>query len=126
MTGYSKEMILGIVQTWVENYVDLCNFPELLRDLLAYDEEYIGTDWDSVDALAYAIMRIEDMKTRPRRTDDMDYKMPEPEWVINNNGNIVLKYETPEVSTSLNTGKDDFGKWVELDYEHFKKKKTKN
>ena len=121
MTGYSKEMILGIVQTWVENFVDLCNFPEILRDLIAYDEEYIGTDWDSVDAIAYSIMRIEDMKTRPRKSDDMVDTNDEPEWVKNASGNIVLKY-TPSKSTKKEDIKDETrGRWVNLDYNEKKR-----
>jgi hypothetical protein len=91
MTGYSKEIILGIVQTYVENYIELNRFPAMLRDLLAYDEEYIGTDWDSVDALAYALMRIEDMKTRPRKADDDDNSDIEPEWGKDEAGNLVIK-----------------------------------
>jgi len=119
MTGYSKELILGIVQTWVENYVDLCKFPELLRDLLAYDEEYIGTDWDSVDAEAYAIMRIEDMRTRPRRSDDGDMdELDEPVWGKDRDGNIVI---TNPVKDQIRIKKDDIlsegsGRYVDISY----------
>lgn len=125
-TGYSKEMILGIVQTWVENYVDLCNFPAMLRDLLAYDEEYIGTDWDSVDALAYAIMRIEDMRTRPRRNDNDDDVSDEPIWGSDENGNIVIKNPIPKQSKE-ETEKDEketTRKWAELDYDEKKFKRN--
>jgi len=122
MTGFSKEMILGVVQTWVENYVDLCPFPEMLRDLLAYDEEYIGTDWDSVDALAYAIMRVEDMKTRPRKSDDFADVNTDPEWIVNSNGNIVLKNEIKEEVKSIEEKNEVTNKWVSLDYQRPKKK----
>jgi hypothetical protein len=91
MTGYSKPLILGIVQSWVEDYVQFCQYPELLRDLLAYDEEYIGTDWDSVDALAYSIMRIEDMRTRPRKGEsENDPAYAEPKWRFDGDGNAIL------------------------------------
>jgi hypothetical protein len=90
MTGYSKPLILGVVQSYVEDDIDYCNFVELLRDLLAYDEEYVGTDWDSVDALAYAIMRIEDMKTRPRKSDDEESKDDIPRWGFDTDGNAIL------------------------------------
>lgn len=118
MTGFSKEMILGVVQTWVENYVDLCNFPELLRDLLAYDEEYVGTDWDSVDALAYAVMRVEDMRTRPRRNDEYYIDESEPEWIRNEDGAIVLKY-VPDDKPKQGPleKKDEKANWTQLDYQ---------
>jgi len=90
MTGYSKPLILGVVQSYVEDYVEYCVFVELLRDMLAYDEEYIGTDWDSVDALAYAIMRIEDMKTRPRKSDTDYYDAEIPQWGFDQDGNAIL------------------------------------
>lgn len=117
MTGYSKELILGVVQTWIENYIDLCNFPEILRDALAYDEEYIGTDWDSIDAIAYAIMRIEDMKTRPRHSDDNSNILPDPEWIMNEKGNMVLRSEPLQNDRNRIEKKGDVqGGWTELDY----------
>lgn len=93
----SKEQILGIVQSWVEDFIQFCNFPEILRDLLAYDEEYIGTDWDSVDAVCLAKMRIEDMKTRPRRNSDLEKDLPPIDWVPDKDGNMILvTRRTPE------------------------------
>ena len=128
MTGYSKEMILGIVQTWVENFVDLCNFPALLRDLLAYDEEYIGTDWDSVDSLAYAKMRIEDMRTRPRKNEFNDEVSDEPVWGADENGNIVIKNAIQESKEAVReTDKSDINKrWKELDYNESSFRKKNN
>ena len=91
MTGFSKPLIIGVVQSWVEDFVQFCNFPLMLRDLLAYDEEYVGTDWDSVDALAYAKMRADDMRTKPRKSADIlppDYD--DPEWRHDADGNAIL------------------------------------
>lgn len=112
MTGYSKPLILGVVQSWVEDYVEFCNFVEMLRDLLAYDAEYVGTDWDSVDALAYAIMRVEDMRTRPRKGNEDDSSNDEPRWKFDNNGNAILISEnlTNAVSRSRNLG-EGLGGW---------------
>lgn len=94
MTVSSKPRILGIVQSWVVDYVEYCFFPGILRDLLAYDEEYIGTDWDSVDALALAKMRVEDMRTRPRKSDDYGLESDDmPEWKPDSEGNIVPVYK---------------------------------
>ena len=121
MTGYSKELILGVVQTWVENFVNLCNFPLLLRDLLAYDEEFIGTDWDSVDALAYAIMRVEDMRTRPRRNDEDPYTNDEPIWVSDRHGNMVIKNPAPSVVQNEYIEQPEHaGRWTALDYKERK------
>ena len=107
MTGFSKPMILGIVQTWVEDHVQFCDFPEMLRDLLAYDEEYVGTDWDSVDALAYAIMRIEDMKRHPRSADDYRPELDdEPEWVWDKEGNAILVEKKGELENRNYKKKD--------------------
>jgi hypothetical protein len=99
MTGYSKPLILGVVQSWVEDFVQFCFFVEMLRDLLAYDEEYIGTDWDSVDALAYSIMRIEDMRTRPRKGEGLsDAAYAEAKWRFDENGNAIL-VSVPQIET---------------------------
>ena len=118
MTGLSKDIILGLVQSSVEDYVQFYKFPQLLRSLLAYDEEYIGTDWDDVDALAYAKMRIEDMRTRPRRNDEYYVDETEPEWVRNEDGAIVLKYvpdDKPKQGPPEK--KDEKANWTQLDYQ---------
>jgi len=63
----------------------------MLRDLLAYDEQYVGTDWDSVDALAYAKMRAEDMNTTPRKTGEVHTDtFDEPQWKFDASGNAIL------------------------------------
>lgn len=107
MTGYSKPMILGLVQSMIYDWIDYYNFPEMLRDMLAYDEEYVGTDWDSVDALAYAKMRIEDMKTQPRPANEIsDDAYADVEWKFDRNGNaypIVPQIETTEQKKAKKT-----------------------
>jgi hypothetical protein len=115
MTGYSKPMILGVVQSWVEDYVQFCNFPQMLHDLLAYDEEYIGTDWDSVDALAYAKMRIEDMRRHPRKASDaIDPDYDEPEWDFDKDGNAILKNESVPEKKKIDKKdlKEGEGEWI--------------
>ena len=105
MTGYSKPLILGVIQSWVEDYVMFCAFVLILRDLLAYDEEYVGTDWDSVDALAYAKMRIDDMKTKPRKSSDMsDGTYDSPKWKYDENGNAILIEKEPEAKKIIRHG----------------------
>ena len=112
MTVSSKPMILGIVQSWVEDFVHECDFPQILRDLLAYDEEYIGTDWDSVDALAYAKMRIEDMRTRPRKSSDDDDPTPMIQWREDERGNMILvETEQIEKKKDVNLAQESRGNW---------------
>lgn len=112
MTGQSKEIILGIVQSWVVDYVNDCEFPDILRDLLAYDEEYIGTDWDSVDAVAYAKMRIEDMKTKPRKSIDDENPVAPIEWVEDARGNMILvRRDMPEGEKNKIHDKESRGNW---------------
>ena len=69
MTKYSKPRMLGLFQSWVEDYIQFCWFGRLIKDAIAYNDEKIGTDWDSVDAMGYALMRIEDMRKNPREVD---------------------------------------------------------
>lgn len=120
MTGFSKPMILGLVQSWVEDYVQFCKFPPLLRDLLAYDEEYVGTDWDSVDALALAKMRMEDMKTKPRKSNDYEKDSGEAKWKFDEDGNaILISAPKQQVKTSLNKITEGEGGWVQgFDYDN--------
>lgn len=88
MTIHSKPLMLGIVQSLIESYVEFFYFRKMLIDGLAYDETNIGTDWDSIDGLGLAAMRIWDMKTIPREKHD-DIGLDFVEWVLDNDGNPI-------------------------------------
>lgn len=64
MTTFSKPRMTGLLQSYVEDHIGTCWFFELILNYIAYDYENIGTDWDDVDALGLALMRIVDMKGR--------------------------------------------------------------
>lgn len=64
MTISSKPKMLGVVQSWIDLYIQYCWFIEIINDGIAYDEENIGTDWDSIDAIGLALMRIKDMNMK--------------------------------------------------------------
>jgi hypothetical protein len=68
------------------------------------------------------------MKTRPHRSDDFKERDNEPEWIVNQNGNIVLKQELPDpdIKEEVLKNEDSVGRWTELDYESFKKKEKKD
>ena len=126
MTGLSKPIIIGLVQSSIEDYVQFYRFPLLLRDALAYDEAYIGTDWDSIDALAYAKMRIEDMKTRPRKSNDEYDTSNEPVWKFDKEGNAFLvpnKEKPNEENINLHTT-EIVGAWRSGNVDSFKPSKT--
>jgi hypothetical protein len=72
MTTYSKPRMLGLLQSFVEDSIMTCFFNVLIQNFLAYDYENIGTDWDDVDALGLALMRISDMKQKPEKTGDAE------------------------------------------------------
>jgi len=112
ITVGNQDLAMGTAQSWVEDYVQDCEFPALLRDLLAYDEEYIGTDWDSVDALIYAKMRIEDMRTRPRKSYDDEEKIPAIQWVEDSRGNMILvRTEKTNKPNEPNLSNESRGNW---------------
>jgi hypothetical protein len=75
MTGYSKPHMIGYMQSWVVDYARYCPFRDLINELLAYDEENIGTDWDIADALGIMLCRINDMNRKPRaKQKDNEYR----------------------------------------------------
>lgn len=113
-TGASKPVILGVTQSWVEDYVQFCNYVEILRDLLAYDEEFVGTDWDSVDALALAKMRAEDMRTRPRNRHDVDVDEDDVQWYQDNDGNMRVKAVPESKQDKKELRSENQGNWVSL------------
>lgn len=75
MTMYSKPRMVGLLQSWVEDNIEWCRYIRTINDLISYDDANIGTDYDSADALGLCLMRIEDMKRKPKHHEnDEDYK----------------------------------------------------
>jgi hypothetical protein len=74
MTGYSKPRMVGLIQTWVEDFIQWCKYIRTIQDLISYDDQNIGTDYDSVDALGLCLMRIEDMKRKPRSDNNEELR----------------------------------------------------
>jgi len=65
--------MLSLLQSWVEDSADAIWFLAIINNLIAYDDQNIGTDYDNADAIGYGLMRIVDMKRDPREADkDMD------------------------------------------------------
>lgn len=95
-TGYSKPKVLGVVQTWIEDYIHLCWLKEVIADGIAYDEANIGTDWDSIDAVGLCLMRFIDMATKVHTAPPEAKKRPSaalPRYTVNAYGDIVLVVE---------------------------------
>jgi hypothetical protein len=93
MTNYSKPRMISLLQSWVEDHIIYCWCKLLINDLLTYDEENIGTDWDLADATGLALMRIVDMKRKPSLKEEVEVKKSEMdmiEWGDDGNGNIVI------------------------------------
>lgn len=88
MNSYSKPRMLGAIQTWVEDWGHINEFPKLSQDLIAYDDENIGTDWDLADALGICLTRIIDMGRKiPQQTSDVqEDPMDMGQWI---NGELV-------------------------------------
>lgn len=109
-----KDLVLGMVQSHIEDYCEYIFFADLIRDYLAYDEEYIGTDWDAADASALAKMRIEDMKRKPRLRDEPKDLESDVKWMFDKDGNAILievvNKEIPS-KTPVKYGEGSGGGW---------------
>jgi hypothetical protein len=75
-------------------------------------------------------MRIEDMRTRPRRDDNLDDNSnDEPVWGKDENGNMVIKNVVQnKIEKRDNTIEDSNNSWSDLDYDEnkFKRKNEFN
>lgn len=67
---YSKPMMVSLMQSHIEDYVENIWFPELLNELGNYDEVEIGSDNDLADAHGMCLMQDVSCDVRPRNLDD--------------------------------------------------------
>lgn len=120
LTGASKPIFLGILQSIVEDYTEYNFFPRLIRDLVGYDEMSVGEgDWDSADAFGLAISRIIDMRTQPRTYDPERLVDDEAEWIKDASGNFVpaKDYDKKDAREIKKEKKliEEKGGWKDLD-----------
>ena len=130
MTVSSKPRMLALVQTNIEDYGEYIVFQEILKDGIAYDEENIGTDWDSIDAVGLANMRDTDMRMMPsERLETGNEKLPTVRYMLD--GNTMVPYiERSSGQKEILEGTDNWSSMVsggnvrrereELDHDDFK------
>ena len=87
----NKKRIVGIIQSWIEDYAAMCDSEILVRELIAFDEVNMGSDWDIVDALGYAKMRMIDRKAKPTNVEKTAQENQVIEWERTQDGHAVIK-----------------------------------
>lgn len=100
MTPFSKPRFLSMIQTYVEDYFDMIMFVEIIDDILAYDEENMGNDWDLTDALGNALTSVmkknssDSYEDEDDDEDDDDIKneniSDSPVYYYDRNGKFVI------------------------------------
>jgi hypothetical protein len=118
MTSHSKPLALGIAQSWVLDSAQYCVFLRLIKDYLAYDEEKIESDWDGADAWMLILMRIEDMRTAPRKVlnneeySENEYDLSEgmPIFKLQNNGEVYISQDL-DFQNKKEVWNEDKGGW---------------
>lgn len=113
MTGFSKPRMLSLMQSYIEDYISECWFAELIRDLLAYDKENIGTDYDLADALGYALMHIVELKKIPEKTnvDNQNNDLSLPRYRKTTDDNLI---DTTSFSKDSDTGEEELEEFEKI------------
>ena len=110
MTTANKPRMLALVQTYIDDWCEYIKFVDILKDALAYDEENIGSDWDSIDALGLSLMRDHDMRVLPAQrdqTEDERQGMGRVKYMTE--GNALIPYvEKPNGEKDLLLRKDQW------------------
>lgn len=70
INNYSKPMMVSLMQSAVEDYVQNIWFSDLINELGNYDEVEIGSDNDLADAYGIALVQDVSCDVRPRNLDD--------------------------------------------------------
>ena len=101
MNSYNKPLMVGLMQTDIEDNCDVNYFEPLVDNLIAYDELNIGDDWDLGDAYGYALMRCVDMRISVRMEAQRDKTV---------DVQLQQRYDpnTGEVRMEVVTMKEDF------------------
>lgn len=83
--------MVGVLQTWVEDYINQCWFPTLIDELQNYDEVEIESDNDAADALGIALIQDISCELRPMdmsaKLEDDRFKLQDYEY--DSHGNLL-------------------------------------
>ncbi len=90
---YSKPIMIGMLQTYIEDYIHTCWFSTILDELKIYNVSQDDSDNDTVDALGIALMQDVSEATAPFNQDDMsiDEAYATVEYMLDKDGNTVIK-----------------------------------
>lgn len=87
----TKPEMVGVLQTWVEDYINQCWFPTLIDELQNYDEVEIESDNDAADALGIALIQDISCELRPMdmsaKLEDDRFKLQDYEY--DSHGNLL-------------------------------------
>ena len=91
LTGHSRNLMVGAMQTSIHDYCQNIWFPELINQLGNFDEVEIGSDNDLADAYGIAIVQSISLNVAPR---DNTFKESEDpfslgNWITDKNGNVI-------------------------------------
>lgn len=91
LTMRSKPIMIALLQTWIVDELDECVFPLIVEELVDYDVQQKGSDWDLADSLGIALMKDADMKRSPTdlsATPEIDpYQLPQ--WKTMSDGRLI-------------------------------------
>lgn len=109
MTNTSRPARSGLMQSWIEDYIEGCWFPEAITQLMNFDLEEIGSDNDLADAIGIALMQDISTPIAPRDNTKVNEKNPFVlgGWEWDKNGKLV---PTDDIKRPNNPEKD---------FEHF-------
>jgi hypothetical protein len=102
LTQQNKPQMVAMMQTWVQDEAEYCEFPQILAEIADYDAITLDSDNDAADALGFALMRDVDMKRVPvdnRAEEEINKAFDCPIWTEREDGSMVDITE-PEI---LNT-----------------------
>lgn len=90
LTMRSKPLMIALLQTWIVDEIDECVFPLIIEELIDYDVQQKGSDWDLADALGIALMKDADMKRSPVDLTEKQKEDPYalPSWKTMSDGTM--------------------------------------
>jgi hypothetical protein len=101
LTNFSRPRMSGLMQADIVDNVQNNWFPDLINQLGNFDEVEVGSDNDLADAYGLALMQDVSCDVRPRDQNDSsrDTKYDLPEFVMGNNGELIMRGDRPELES---------------------------
>lgn len=110
LNKFSRPLMVGLMQSHIEDYVQHNWFPMLIDELQNYDEVTTDSDNDLADAYGIALIQNISCEIKPKdlSNNDKDDTFELPEYFLDKDGDVMVRHGNSDEDNSRRQSEDGY------------------